>query len=204
MIKIIDYGVGNLRSVHKALESLGYTAEVTSDPGKIKEARGLILPGVGAFGDAMSSLKQSGLLEVVLEEIKKGKPFLGICLGLQLLLGESEEWGESTKGLGLFAGKVKRLPAGLKIPHMGWNQLSFPREHPLFQGVEENSFVYFVHSYYVDPEDKDTIIATTSYGMDVPAALCRDNICAVQFHPEKSGSIGLQILKNFGEMIKKC
>jgi len=204
MIKIIDYGVGNLRSVHKALESLGYTAEVTSDPGKIKEARGLILPGVGAFGDAMSSLQQSGLLEVVLEEIKKGKPFLGICLGLQLLLGESEEWGESTKGLGLFAGKVKRLPAGLKIPHMGWNQLSFPREHPLFQGVEENSFVYFVHSYYVDPEDKDTIIATTSYGMDVPAALCRDNICAVQFHPEKSGSIGLQILKNFGEMIKKC
>lgn len=204
MIKIIDYGVGNLRSVHKALETLGYQAEVTSDPEEIREARGLILPGVGAFGDAMTSLQNSGLLGVIQEGIKKGKPFLGICLGLQLLLGESEEWGAVNKGLGLFQGKVRRLPAGLKIPHMGWNQLYFPQKHELFIGIPEGAFVYFVHSYYVDPENKDSIIATTPYGLDVPAALCRDNICAVQFHPEKSGTVGLQILKNFGEMIIKC
>lgn len=204
MIKIIDYGVGNLRSVQKALEALGYKAEITNDPTKLKEAQGLILPGVGAFGDAMINLKKSGLLESIQDGIDSGKPFLGICLGLQLLLGQSTEGDENTKGLGLFSGTVERLPAGLKVPHMGWNQLYFPKDNPLFAGITEGSFVYFVHSYYVKPEDQETIIATTPYGLDVPAALCRDNVYAVQFHPEKSRDTGLQILKNFGEMIKKC
>jgi len=204
LIKIIDYGVGNLRSVQKALETLGYEVEITNNPVKLKEAGGLILPGVGAFGDAMLNLQQSGLLEVIQESIDQGKPFLGICLGLQLLLSESDESDIVTKGLGLFPGKVEKLPPTLKVPHMGWNQLYFPQENPLFANIAEGSFVYFVHSYYVKPNDKETIIATTPYGLNVPAALARDNVYAVQFHPEKSRDVGLKILKNFGEMIRKC
>lgn len=204
MIKIIDYGVGNLRSVQKALEVLGYQAEITNDPVRLKEGGALILPGVGAFGDAMLNLQNSGLLEVIQQSIQAGKPFLGICLGLQLLLSESNEGEMVTEGLGLFPGKVARLPDNLKVPHMGWNQLYFPKESALFKGISEGSFVYFVHSYYVQPDNQESIIATTPYGLDVPAALAKDNVYAVQFHPEKSRDTGLQILKNFGEMMKKC
>lgn len=204
MIKIIDYGVGNLRSVQKALESIGYSAQITNNPKEIREGGALILPGVGAFGDAMVCLKQSGLVEEINNSIKAGKPFLGICLGLQLLLDESCEGDEITEGLGLFSGKVEKLTGNLKVPHMGWNQLYFSQNSPLFANVEEGSFVYFVHSYYVNPKDTSTILATTPYGIDIPVALGRDNVYAVQFHPEKSRDIGLQILKNFGEMMKKC
>jgi len=204
MIKIIDYGVGNLRSVQKALEFLGYQAEITADCQKLQEAGALILPGVGAFADGMHNLSQVGFIEVIEKHIAAGKPFLGICLGLQLLLGESSEGGERTAGLNLFPGTVEKLVGEIKVPHMGWNQLSFPRQNPLFQGIEEDSFVYFVHSYYVKPKEKETIIATTFYGNAVPAALGKDNVYAVQFHPEKSRDIGLKILKNFGEMMKKC
>ena len=206
MIAIIDYGMGNLRSVAKALEHLGHSAEITRDPDAIAGAQRLILPGVGAFGAAMDNLRKFELVEVLRDAGGSGKPFLGICLGMQLLLEQSEEKGVH-EGLSLIPGKVTRFaqdyPANhdtppLKIPHMGWNSLDIKAQTPLLDGVPDGSMVYFVHSYYVSPPD-DAVAATTNHGIDFCSVICRSNICATQFHPEKSGEVGLRMLRNFAE-----
>ncbi len=198
MLAIIDYGAGNLRSVQKACEAAGAEALITSDKNIILSADHVILPGVGAFGDCMSNIKTQNLDDCVREVVSNGTPFLGICLGLQLLFESSEE-SPKADGLGIFKGSNVRIPQtyGLKIPHMGWNSLSFPKESPLFKGIDDGSFVYFVHSYYMQPEDKSIISATCEYSATLPVALSRGNVHATQFHPEKSGEIGLKILKNF-------
>ncbi len=200
MIAIIDYGAGNLRSVQKACEFVGSSAEITSNPDIIKKADHVILPGVGAFGDCMNNLNKSGLVGVIKDVASSSTPFLGICLGMQLLFEESEET-PGVEGLGIFQGKIVKIPDadGLKIPHMGWNSLSFPKDSPIFKGLPENPFVYFVHSYYMQPKNTSIISATTEYGKTLPVALSSDNIFATQFHPEKSGEIGLTIIKNFAE-----
>ena len=198
MIAIIDYGAGNLRSVQKAFEYIGADAIVTSDKKEILTADRVVLPGVGAFGDCVSALRKDGLDECIYKITDKGTPFLGICLGLQMLFEASEETPKAT-GLGIFKGKNVRIPdsPGLKIPHMGWNSVTFPKESPLFDGIEENSFVYFVHSYYMQPEDESIISAVCEYSANLPVALSSNNIHATQFHPEKSGKTGLKILENF-------
>ncbi len=198
MIAIIDYGAGNLRSVQKACEYIGADAIVTSDKNIIKSAKRVILPGVGAFGDCMKSIESHDLFDTIHQVCESGTPFLGICLGLQLLFEESEET-PGAKGLGVFKGKNVLIPKkpGLKIPHMGWNSLTFTKESPLFKDIPDNSFVYFVHSYYMEPEDKSIISATCNYSEELPVALSKDNIHAVQFHPEKSGETGLKMLSNF-------
>ena len=198
MLAIIDYGAGNLRSVQKACELLGATAEITSDASVIANADHVILPGVGAFGDCMQSLHKTGLTDTVKEAAKSGKPFLGICLGMQLLFDSSEE-SPGVEGLGIFKGEIVKIQkqGEYKIPHMGWNSLSFPQETPLFQGLPENPFVYFVHSFYAKPEDAAIVAATTNYCGELTVAVQKDNIFATQFHPEKSGDVGLTILKNF-------
>ncbi len=198
MIAIIDYGAGNLRSVQKAFEYIGADALVTSDKNKILSADRVVLPGVGAFGDCISALRKDGLDECIFRVTEKGTPFLGICLGLQMLFEESEET-PGAKGLGIFKGKNVKIPSspGLKIPHMGWNSVTFPKSSPLFEGIDENSFVYFVHSYYMQPEDKSIISAMCEYSASLPVALSHENIHATQFHPEKSGKTGLKILENF-------
>lgn len=203
MIAVIDYGMGNLRSVHKALEAVGYRAIVTRDPKMIEKASHLVLPGVGAFGDCMANLHRYDLVSPIREAVLQGKPFLGICLGLQVLFTESEEFG-SHRGLDLIRGTVKRFPrAGsggqsLKIPHMGWNTIAIRRQSPLLDGIDEGSFVYFVHSYYVEPQDPMVVATTTEYGMPFTSSVWKENIFAAQFHPEKSQRIGLKILRNFG------
>ncbi len=199
MIVIVDYGRGNLRSVEKAFEKLGYKAMVSSHPEEIVSADKLVLPGVGAFGDCMENLKSYGLIESVLEFIKSGKPFLGICLGLQLLFSESEEYGP-VKGLNVIPGRVVRFPKGLKVPHMGWNTVEVVSNNPLFDGIDNNSFFYFVHSYYVVPNDRDVISAVTDYGVKFVSAIWKENIFATQFHPEKSQKVGLKFLDNFGKL----
>jgi len=203
MIAIIDYGMGNLRSVQKGFERVGREAVVTRDPKTILDAGKVVLPGVGAFPDCMRNLEEYGLIDAVTQSIRSGKPFLGICLGLQLLFTESEEFGIS-KGLDIIKGRVVRFKgpefADLKIPHMGWNSLSIKRRPPALQDVPEGSHVYFVHSYHVVPEDKSVIATTTNYGFDFVSSIWKDNIMAVQFHPEKSQALGLSILKRFGEM----
>lgn len=206
MIAIIDYGMGNLRSVQKGFEKVGFNAVVTSDPRTVLEAEKVVLPGVGAFPDCMRNLEQGGFVEPLLKVIREGRPFLGICLGLQLLFTESEEFGIH-KGLDVIPGRVVRFPEGLKdggeelkVPHMGWNQLAIRRRPPVFTGIENGTNVYFVHSYYVKPEDESVVAATTSYGIEFCAAIWKDNVVATQFHPEKSQENGLRILKNFGEM----
>ncbi|MDY4975602.1 MAG: imidazole glycerol phosphate synthase subunit HisH [Clostridia bacterium] len=201
MIAIIDYGAGNLRSVQKALEFLGAQGEITKDRQKILAADRAILPGVGAFGDAMLRLRQSGLDTAVTDFAASGKPFLGICLGLQLLFEESEE-SPGVKGLGIFQGKIKKIPGkeGLKIPHVGWNQLEITQPEGVLRGLGESPFVYFVHSYYMEPQNRDLIAAVTEYGIRLPVAVQKGNVAAVQFHPEKSGDTGLHILRNFIEM----
>lgn len=198
MIAIIDYGAGNLRSVQKACEYNGASAIITSDKNKIESASHVILPGVGAFGDCMESIKNYNLYDCIHKVCENGTPFLGICLGLQLLFEKSEE-SPKADGLAIFKGKNIKIPKkdGLKIPHMGWNSLNFEKEVPLFKGVENGSFVYFVHSFYMCPEDKSIISATCNYSENLPVALSYNNINAVQFHPEKSGSTGLKMLKNF-------
>ncbi len=198
MLAIIDYGAGNLRSVQKACELLGATAEITSDATVIAKADHVILPGVGAFGDCMQSLHRTGLTDIVKETAKSGKPFLGICLGMQLLFESSEE-SPGVEGLGIFKGEIVKIPKqnDYKIPHMGWNSLHFPKETPLFAGLPTNPFVYFVHSYYAKPEDPSIVAASTSYCGELTVAIQKDNIFATQFHPEKSGDVGLTILKNF-------
>lgn len=203
-IAIIDYGTGNLRSVQKALEKLGFEASITSDNKKIKDSTGIILPGVGAFDSAITSLKENDTSETMMNEIKKGKPFLGLCLGMQLLFETSEEG--SKKGLGLFKGKVVKFNFGkkteLKIPHMGWNNISFKKDSPLLKGVTNNTQAYFVHSYYCVPEDTSLILTETDYGIPFASSIAKDNIFALQFHPEKSSDEGLKILNNFGKECK--
>lgn len=214
MIAIIDYGMGNLRSVQKGFERVGYRAIVTSQPEEVAAAPAVVLPGVGAFRDGMDQLVQRGLVGPIREAIVQGRPFLGICLGLQLLFGWSEEFGLHA-GLGLLEGRVVRLPdrsqeqekesgeEKLKIPHMGWNTLSLRQLHcPLFRNIPPGAYFYFVHSYYAQPEEPDLVAATTFYGLEFPCALWKDNLFATQFHPEKSQRVGLQILKNFGELLQ--
>lgn len=206
MIAIIDYGMGNLRSVQKGFEKIGSEAVVTSDPKVLLDAKRVVLPGVGAFRDCMRNLEEGGFIEPILKVIEAGKPFLGICLGLQLLFTESEEFGVH-KGLNVIPGRVFRFPEGmqesgeeLKVPHMGWNQLAIRRQAPLFEGIADGTNVYFVHSYYVKPEDENVIATTTRYGIDFCSSIWRDNIVATQFHPEKSQEKGLAMLKNFARM----
>ncbi len=201
MIAIIDYGAGNLQSVKKALDFIGAENIITDDPQKIKSADKVLLPGVGSFGDAMDSMAKSGLVETVKECALSGKPFLGICLGLQLLFEESEE-SPGVKGLGIFKGKIKKFSSdmGLKIPHIGWNSLSIKQNDTLFKDIPENSYVYFVHSYYLHAEDESDIATVTNYGIDFHSAVGKNNVFATQFHPEKSGDVGLQILRNFASM----
>ncbi len=198
MIAIIDYDAGNLKSVEKACIRLGFDTVVTRDRDKILSADKIILPGVGAFGDAMEKLKSYGLEKVIKEAVGLGKPFLGICLGLQLIFESSEET-PGASGLGLIKGKIVRIPdtPGLKIPHIGWNDIKIKPESRLFKNVSDGAYVYFVHSYYLQAEDEADVAATTEYGAHIHAAVEKGNIFATQFHPEKSGDIGLQILKNF-------
>ena len=206
MIAIIDYGMGNLRSVQKGFEKAGFDAVVTADPKVVLDAEKVVLPGVGAFPDCMRNLEQGGFVEPLLKVIREGRPFLGICLGLQLLFTESEEFGIH-RGLDVIPGRVVRFPEGLreggeelKVPHMGWNQLAIRRRPPVFAGIEDGTNVYFVHSFYVKPDDESVVAATTGYGIEFCAAVWKDNIVATQFHPEKSQETGLKILKNFGEL----
>ncbi|MFZ5650426.1 MAG: imidazole glycerol phosphate synthase subunit HisH [Bacillota bacterium] len=203
MIAIIDYGMGNLRSVEKGFEKVGVRVKVVTDPDEVDRARGVVLPGVGAFADAMENLKNAGMDEAVKRAIKDGRPFLGICLGLQLLFEASEEWGHS-HGLGILPGLVRRLPEKLKVPHMGWNQVKFTGDHPVFRGIPDNSSFYFVHSYYVDPEEQKVKAGVTDYGLSFASAVGYENVFAIQFHPEKSSALGLRILRNFGGIVEKC
>lgn len=201
MIAIVDYDAGNLRSVEKALNYIGQEAVITRDQQVILKADKVILPGVGSFGDAMTKLHHYHLVEVIKEVIAMNKPFLGICLGLQLLFEESEE-ERGIKGLGLLDGKISKIPKqdDLKIPHMGWNSIEIKPEAKLFKGIENQSYLYFVHSYYLKAKNAVDVAATTKYGTLIHAAVEKDHIFATQFHPEKSGDIGLQILKNFSNL----
>lgn len=201
MIAIIDYGAGNLQSVKKAFDFIGTESVITDNPEVINACDRILLPGVGSFGDAMDSMAKNGLVETVKQSALSGKPFLGICLGLQLLFEESEE-SPGVKGLGIFKGKIKKFSPdmGLKIPHIGWNSLEIKQNDTLFKGIPENSYVYFVHSYYLHAEDEEDVATVTNYGIDFHSAVGKNNIFATQFHPEKSGDVGLQILKNFASM----
>ena len=192
---IVDYGAGNLRSVVKALERLGFSSVVTQEAGDVLRAQGVILPGVGSSGAAMAALQERGLVEPLRQVVAQGTPFFGVCLGLQLLLDISQE--DPRPCLEIVPGRVKRLPPSMKVPHMGWNQVSLVRDHPLFQGVASGSHFYFVHSYYVEPADASLVLGTTEYDVTFCSALARDNVVATQFHPEKSGPIGLRLYDNF-------
>ena len=205
MIAIVDYGMGNLRSVQKGFEAVGVEAIVTSDSKKILSAKSVVLPGVGAFKACMDNLEKFDLIDTVKQSVQSGKPFLGICLGLQLLFSQAEEFG-SVSGLDILKGKVvgfKDAPNSgdpLKIPHMGWNNVEVKPSHPLFDSVPNQSYFYFVHSYYVVPEDKATVATTTNYGIDFVSGIHHENIHAFQFHPEKSQQLGLTILRNFSRL----
>jgi glutamine amidotransferase len=204
MIAVIDYGMGNLRSVQKALEEAGAKTRVTSDPAVLRRCDKLVLPGVGAFGDAMKELRRRGLVDPIKNAIADGKIFLGLCLGLQLLFEKSEE-APGVKGLSVLKGEVKRFrfpKNGLKVPHMGWNSVETGSSGQgpgsrILKGIPDGSYVYFVHSYYVKPKDKKAVLTTTDYGMDFVSGVCRDNIYGLQFHPEKSQALGLKLLENF-------
>jgi glutamine amidotransferase len=196
VLTIIDYGVGNLRSVYMAFRRLGVEALVTSEASAIRRAEAVVLPGVGAFGDAVGNLRALGLEQVVLDAIQDDLPFLGICVGLQLLFEVSEEMGEH-RGLGVLPGRVRRFPPGLTVPHMGWNQIHQRKAVPLWRGLADGSYAYFVHSYYADPEDPTVIAATTDYGLDYASAVAQGNLFAIQFHPEKSQDVGERIIANF-------
>ncbi len=201
MIAIIDYDAGNMLSVVKALRHLGQEPVITREASVLKSADKVILPGVGAFGDAMEKLNGYGLVPVIRDIISSDKPFFGICLGLQLLYEESEE-ASGVRGIGALEGKIRRIPVGeyRKIPHMGWNSLAFPNKGRLFKGIDEGAYVYFVHSYYLDAKDRTSVTATTEYNVSIDASVESGNIFACQFHPEKSGNVGLAILKNFIEL----
>jgi imidazole glycerol-phosphate synthase subunit HisH len=214
MIAIIDYGMGNLRSVQKAFEHLGFPAKVTRLPDDLQQAKGVVLPGVGAFRQAMDNLAAHSLIDPVKKAISSGKPFLGICLGLQLLFQESDEFG-ATSGLGIIPGRVIKFAGsefesrreasgesrtGLKIPHMGWNRLHLAKPNPLLLGIPEGAMMYFVHSYYGQPEDSSWTATTTDYGLEFTSSVAKDNVFAFQCHPEKSGDVGLKILDNFSRL----
>ncbi len=196
MITIIDYGAGNLRSVVNAVNRLGYEAKITSNAGEVLGAETVLLPGVGAAADTMASLRRLGLTQAIQSYVAGGRPFLGVCIGLQLLFNSTEEggWNEC---LGIISGRVRRLPAGLKVPHMGWNQVRQTVSHPVFDGIPDGASFYFVHSYYVEPEDKSLIAGETEYGIPICSVIARGNLVATQFHPEKSGDIGLRLYDNF-------
>lgn len=202
MIAIIDYGMGNLRSVQKAFERVGYQAEVTREVGKIASARGVVLPGVGAFQACMENLTRFELIDAIQEVVRRKKPFLGICLGFQLLFSASEEFGRH-KGLDLFSGKVVGFQPNddLKIPHMGWNSLDKKQDSPFLEGISNGDFVYFVHSFYVIPEDSSVIATMTDYGGPFVSSIATEHLFACQFHPEKSQELGLRILANFGRFV---
>ncbi len=200
MIALIDYGAGNLRSVYKALKFVDADVQVVTYPEEIREARALVLPGVGAFDDCLNALQRQDLIQGAQEFVKTGRPFLGICVGYQALFEKSEEFNSCAAGMGLFGGKVVRFKEdkNLKVPQIGWNQLEITRpECPLFEGVSSGSYVYFVHSFYPQPKDKSIVATETEYGTRFASAVWKDNVYATQFHPEKSQKVGLQILKNF-------
>jgi glutamine amidotransferase len=204
-VAVIDYGLGNLRSVTKALEAIGVKPKLTNQPGAIARAEAVVLPGVGAFARGMENLTRLNITTAIREAIDKGKSFLGICLGLQLLFRESCEHGIH-KGLGIIPGSVRKFPEEVKVPHMGWNQVKFKIKNEklkikIFNKIPNNSYFYFVHSYYVEPEDRKVIVATTEYGKEFASVINKDNVWGVQFHPEKSGDLGLMVLKNF---ISQC
>ncbi len=204
MITVVDYGMGNLRSVSKALEKVGFNAKVSSDKKDIKNAKGIVVPGVGAFGDAIHNLERFELKEEIINAIKEGKPYLGICLGLQILFEYGYEFGEH-QGLGILKGKVVRFEnkVGFKVPHMGWNQVHLKKTTGMFSNIKEGEYFYFVHSFYADPSDETVISSITDYSVDFCSAVQIDNIWAVQFHPEKSQKAGLKLLKNFKEFVDK-
>ncbi len=207
MISIVDYGMGNLRSVQKGFESVGFSARITSNPKDILDSAGIVLPGVGAFGAGMAQLDRLGLIDSILKSARKDKPILGICLGLQLLFSESEE-GDRVKGLDVFRGKIKRFSFNgigerdLKIPHMGWNTVYKDRESNMLDGIEDGDYFYFVHSYYVEPVDRSLVVTHTTYGIEFASSIEQGNIFACQFHLEKSQSAGLKVLSNFGKLCK--
>ncbi|MDD4753112.1 MAG: imidazole glycerol phosphate synthase subunit HisH [Desulfitobacteriaceae bacterium] len=202
MIAIIDYGMGNLHSVEKGFEKAGCPAFITDDSQKVSQAPGIVLPGVGAFADAMDNLSRTGFIEVLKEAVQAEKPVLGICLGMQLLFRESEENGLYT-GLNLLPGRVIKfnLPSGWKVPHMGWNQIKKMKDSSILKGINSGIYYYFVHSYYVAPEDLSLVAASSQYGVDFSAVVEKGNVFGIQFHPEKSSDYGLKILKNFGELV---
>ncbi len=202
MIGIVDYGRGNLRSVEKGLEKVGFTSEILTDPAELAVVQGVILPGVGAFADAMDALRRGGWIDPLLSYARSDKPFLGICLGMQVLFDIGEEHGEH-QGLGLIPGRVVRFPAGLKVPQMGWNNVQIVREDPLLEGIPDNTYFYFVHSYYAVPDDEEVVIGFSEYGVRFPALVGQGQIWGAQFHPEKSSFWGLAVLKNFGKLVKR-
>lgn len=204
MVAIIDYDAGNIKSVEKAIQFLGQEAVITRNPEEILNASHVILPGVGAFGDAMEKLQKYNLVPVIHEVIRRKIPFIGICLGLQLLFESSEET-PGVEGLGILKGVIRRIPDKdeLKIPHIGWNSLKYPNKGRLYNGISEDSYVYFVHSYYLDAEEDDIVVATTEYGILIHASVEKGNVFACQFHPEKSSSVGLKILENFLKISKE-
>lgn len=204
MVAIIDYDAGNIKSVEKAIQLLGEEAIVTRNPEDILSASSVILPGVGSFGDAMEKLHKYGLIPVIKEVVKREIPFLGICLGLQLLFERSEE-SPGVEGLGILSGEIKRIPDNgeLKIPHIGWNSLKYPNMGRLYKGISEDCYVYFVHSYYLEAKEEESVVATTEYGTMIHASVEKGNVFACQFHPEKSSSVGLKILKNFLEISRE-
>lgn len=218
MIAIIDSGIANLRSVEKGFEKVGISARVVKEPRLLRDAAGIVLPGVGAFADGIATLKTAGFIEPLLREVRSGKPVLGICLGLHFLFSESEEFGRH-KGLDLLPGRVRRFPdtilssdfgprspvsdvpsSPLKVPHMGWNRVHARKEVPIMRGIPDGSYFYFVHSYYVEPEEEGVIAGVTEYGISFTSMIWRDNLFATQFHPEKSQGLGLQLLANFGRL----
>jgi glutamine amidotransferase len=202
MIAVVDYGMGNLRSVSKALESVGATVEVTGDRSRIESSSAVVLPGVGAFAMCMENLERAGLVGTIRSVIDSGRPFLGICVGMQILFEESREFGR-VAGLGVLPGKVERFEpgsAGLKVPHMGWNRIKITRRPPHLAGIDDEARAYFVHSYYVDTADSDIIATTTDYGRTFVSSAWRGNLYATQFHPEKSQSVGLKLLENFASI----
>lgn len=203
MIAIIDYDAGNIKSVEKAFLALGENVVLTRDKETLLKADGVVLPGVGSFGDAMAKLKEYELVDTIYEIVNKNTPFIGICLGLQMLFETSEET-PGVEGLGILKGKIVRIPdgEGIKVPHIGWNNLTYPNKGRLFQDIPENSFVYFVHSYYLQAEDPAVVTAATEYGVEIHASVEKGNVFACQFHPEKSSSIGMKILQNFIDIVK--
>jgi glutamine amidotransferase len=195
---VLDYGAGNLRSVARAIEHVGFTADVSSDARALDDADAVVMPGVGAAADTMRNLQQGGFVEPLRAYINAGRPFLGVCMGFQALLDVSEEGGEHPC-LGIVPGRVRRFAGGegMKVPHMGWNNVAQTREHPLFEGIPDGSYFYFVHGYYPDPQDESLVIGRTDYGVTFASAIARDNLAATQFHPEKSGQHGLRVYHNF-------